>query len=310
MGTYAAVVGSSFDDLTEDGIGLSLRVGVLGLQLAAVLDVVAHFVVGEAHVALCLIRGINERWHTRMSIALVDDGTHFMQNSSARPTSAGTDAGTMWRSPTARPLFPQVRGSPRSGGHWWLMLALTNEPGAAKDREGLVWSRIKPLKFGAGTARFCRAKPKRVNQLHFLHGSMSPVSRSRGSRVERVREHSGGAQQMLRWRCGAAKLHHKAAYLSDNASQLLISLRVGTTPGTKQSGPSEIDAYLLWISGHTGGALWDEGPSRSVQVRPTTLSLITRCCEITKIRHIRYMLMNDFVRCQIVEIVEIGLRNI
>jgi len=52
METYAAVVWSSLDDLTEDGISLALRVGFLGLELAAVLDVVAHLVVGEAHVAL------------------------------------------------------------------------------------------------------------------------------------------------------------------------------------------------------------------------------------------------------------------
>jgi hypothetical protein len=37
METYAAVVGSSLDDLTEDGIGLTLDVGVLGLELAAIL---------------------------------------------------------------------------------------------------------------------------------------------------------------------------------------------------------------------------------------------------------------------------------
>jgi hypothetical protein len=52
METYAAVVWSSLDDLTEDGISLALRVGFLGLELAAVLDVVTHLVVGEAHVAL------------------------------------------------------------------------------------------------------------------------------------------------------------------------------------------------------------------------------------------------------------------
>jgi hypothetical protein len=52
METYAAVVWSSLDDLTEDGISLALRVGFLGLELAAVLNVVAHLVVGEAHVAL------------------------------------------------------------------------------------------------------------------------------------------------------------------------------------------------------------------------------------------------------------------
>jgi hypothetical protein len=51
METYAAVVGSSLDDLTEDSISLALRIGFLGLELAAVLDVVAHLVVGEAHVA-------------------------------------------------------------------------------------------------------------------------------------------------------------------------------------------------------------------------------------------------------------------
>ena len=52
METYAAVVWSSLDNLTEDGISLALRVGFLGLELAAVLNVVAHLVVGEAHVAL------------------------------------------------------------------------------------------------------------------------------------------------------------------------------------------------------------------------------------------------------------------
>jgi hypothetical protein len=52
METYAAVVWSSLDDLTEDGISLALRVGFLGLELAAILNVVAHLVVGEAHVAL------------------------------------------------------------------------------------------------------------------------------------------------------------------------------------------------------------------------------------------------------------------
>jgi hypothetical protein len=51
METYAAVVWSSLDDLTEDGISLALRVGFLGLELAAILNVVAHLVVGEAHVA-------------------------------------------------------------------------------------------------------------------------------------------------------------------------------------------------------------------------------------------------------------------
>jgi hypothetical protein len=53
------------------------------------------------------------------------------------------------------------------------MLALANEPGAAKDREALVWSRIEPQNFGAGTARFCRTRPKMVNQLHFSHPRMS-----------------------------------------------------------------------------------------------------------------------------------------
>ena len=52
METYAAVVWSSLDNLTEDGISLALRVGFLGLELAAILNVVAHLVVGEAHVAL------------------------------------------------------------------------------------------------------------------------------------------------------------------------------------------------------------------------------------------------------------------
>jgi len=41
----------------------------------------------------CLIRGINRKWHARMSIASKDDGTRYMQKSSARPTSAGTDPG-------------------------------------------------------------------------------------------------------------------------------------------------------------------------------------------------------------------------
>jgi hypothetical protein len=63
MESYAAVVGSSLDDLTEDGIGLSLRVGVLGLELAAVLDVVAHLVVGEAHVAVVSDPGLSMRAH-------------------------------------------------------------------------------------------------------------------------------------------------------------------------------------------------------------------------------------------------------
>ena len=57
METYAAVVWSSLDNLTEDGISLALRVGFLGLELAAVLHVVAHLVVGEAHVALMSDKG-------------------------------------------------------------------------------------------------------------------------------------------------------------------------------------------------------------------------------------------------------------
>lgn len=52
MDAYAAVVGSSLHDLTKDGIGLALRVGVLGLERVAVLDVVAHLVVGATHSAL------------------------------------------------------------------------------------------------------------------------------------------------------------------------------------------------------------------------------------------------------------------
>ena len=51
--TYAAVVGSSLDNLTKDGIGLTLGVSVLGLELAtAVLGVVGLLVVEEAHVVL------------------------------------------------------------------------------------------------------------------------------------------------------------------------------------------------------------------------------------------------------------------
>jgi hypothetical protein len=53
IGTYAAVVGSSLNNLTEDGIGLTLRVGVFRLEMAAaILNVVGLFVVGEAHIAL------------------------------------------------------------------------------------------------------------------------------------------------------------------------------------------------------------------------------------------------------------------
>ena len=59
METYAAVVWSSLDNLTEDGISLALRVGFLGLELAAVLNVVAHLVVGEAHVVLLLRSGVS-----------------------------------------------------------------------------------------------------------------------------------------------------------------------------------------------------------------------------------------------------------
>ena len=59
METYAAVVWSSLDDLTEDGISLALRVGFLGIELAAVLNVVAHLVVGEAHVVLMFRSGVS-----------------------------------------------------------------------------------------------------------------------------------------------------------------------------------------------------------------------------------------------------------
>lgn len=105
-GTYAAVVGSSFNDLTENGISLSLHLGVLGLELAAVLDVFAHLVVGESHVDSVSDPGYRLRWHTRMSVGIRDDNTHFMKNSSARPTSAGTDPGTMWRLPGAPIVSP------------------------------------------------------------------------------------------------------------------------------------------------------------------------------------------------------------
>jgi hypothetical protein len=107
--TYAAVVGSSLDDLTEDRIGLTLRVGVLGLELAAVLNIVALLVVGETHIVLISDPGYQEE------IAHEDEydlegrwNALYLQKSSARPTSAGTDPATVWRSPTAHPLFPQV----------------------------------------------------------------------------------------------------------------------------------------------------------------------------------------------------------
>ena len=65
METYAAVVGSSLDDFTKDGIGLTRWVGVLRLELGAVFEVVAHLVVadlvvGEAHVALMSVPGYQE----------------------------------------------------------------------------------------------------------------------------------------------------------------------------------------------------------------------------------------------------------
>lgn len=91
------------------------------------------------------------------------------------------------------------------------MLRPANELGAAKDRDKLAWSRIEPQIFGAGTARFCRTRPNTVNQLHLLHRRMSPVSSARGSQLKRVREHSGGAQEVLECRCGVGKLHDKAA---------------------------------------------------------------------------------------------------
>lgn len=60
---------------------------------------------------------------------------------------------------------------------------------------------------------------------------------------------------------------HHVAWASFNTAaspqlRVTISTRARTGTGTKQVGPSEIDAYLLWISGHT---LWDEGPFSSVQ---------------------------------------------
>lgn len=54
METYAAVVGSSLDDFAKDGIGLTLGVCFLGLELATVLGVVDLLVVEEAHgVVMC-----------------------------------------------------------------------------------------------------------------------------------------------------------------------------------------------------------------------------------------------------------------
>ena len=91
--------------------------------------------------------------------------------------------------------FPRCVAVPPSP--WWTLVvdafARANERGAAKNRDRLAWSRIEPQNFGAGTARFCRTRPKTVSQLHFSHGRMSPVSSVRGLQVECVREHSGGA---------------------------------------------------------------------------------------------------------------------
>lgn len=47
---YVAVVGASLNNLAEDSISLALGVGLIGLELGAVLDVVAGFFVPEAHV--------------------------------------------------------------------------------------------------------------------------------------------------------------------------------------------------------------------------------------------------------------------
>lgn len=148
---------------------------------------------------------------------------------------------------------------------------LTNQTGAAKHRDKWVWSRIEPQKFGAGTrrARFCQTRPNAVNQVHFFrivqcrhcqapdHCMLSAFESTLGGREPRSASHA-----MSKWRRQASPHSRPPPAGYDDTATTTITTRARTRTGTKHCGPSEIDAYLLWISGLT---LWDEGPFRLVQ---------------------------------------------
>lgn len=108
--------------------------------------------------------------------------------------------------------FPQVRGSLRCGRHWWLMLTLANERGAAKNREKSVWSRIEPLNFGAGTARFCRTRPNTVNQLHFSYiVECRQCQAPADCKLSAFESALGKHRRCWRTHVGMGKLHYKLA---------------------------------------------------------------------------------------------------
>lgn len=196
-----------------------------------------------------------------MSTASKDDGTRYMQKSSARPTSAGTDPGTMWRSPTARSLFPQVRRVPPSP--WWTLVV-----DALRGRISVEPPKTETGWLGAASSRkilvqvqrgFAGLGPRRLaNSIFHMVGCrqcQAPADCKSSEFESTLGEHRSMSPYTM-WR-GQASTQGRYTQL-----RVTISTRARTGTGTKQVGPSEIDAYLLWISGHT---LWDEGPFSSVQ---------------------------------------------
>jgi hypothetical protein len=181
----------------------------------------------------------------------------------------------MWRSQRAD-CFPRYVAYPRGGGHRWLMLTLANEPGAANDRDELAWSRIKPQNFGAGTARFCRTRPKAVRQLHiFASSNVASVKRPRDAR--RVWSRAlWRAQDVLGCPCGVDKLHQKTVHH-------IWVRRQAREPGPEQRPSSSDQAKLTLIF---CGFL---GVSCGTRARSNPFNNALRDSEITEIRHLRYV---------------------